>query len=153
VTKIVASLAVREAILADASAIAVLITELGYPTTPAEMRGRLSGLLEDPGYVTFVAELDGSLVGVSGGAISRYFEKDGMYACLVALAVAAAHQGLGVGSALVDAVERWATAKGAVDIVVNSGSHRGEAHLFYKRQGYRITGVRLVKPLEAERSG
>jgi GNAT superfamily N-acetyltransferase len=149
VRKIAAGFSVREAILADAPAISSLVTELGYPTTPAQMRERLTGLLGDPHYVTFVAELDDSLLGLAGGGLSRYFEKDGACARLVVLVVSAAHQALGVGSALVGAFEQWATAKGAVDVVVNSGSQRVEAHRFYERRGYRITGVRLVKPIGA----
>jgi GNAT superfamily N-acetyltransferase len=144
------SVVVRDAALGDAAQIADLITQLGYPTTPDEMAQRLTGLLADLGYATFVSEHDSSIVGVAGGTLARYYEKNGLYARLVVLSVSSQSQGLGLGAALVGAVEDWAIARGAREIFVNSGNQRVDAHQFYASRGYRQTGVRLVKELEVK---
>jgi GNAT superfamily N-acetyltransferase len=138
---------IREVSIEDAAAASTLVTELGYPTQPAEMRERLVGLLADPSYSAFVAESDGAPLGLAGGRVGRYFEKDGMYAQLVILVVAADAPERGIGSALLSAVEAWATSQGAKEITVNSGNHRDQAHRFYERRGFRGTGVRFIKAL------
>ena len=140
---------VREATLADAAALAALVTELGYPTRPVEMTERLDGLLADPNYAAFVAERESALLGLGGASLGRYFEKNGLYARLVVLVVAEASRGLGVGEALVRAIERWARSRGARELFVNSGNQRQGAHRFYERCGFQITGIRLVKGLKA----
>lgn len=141
---------VRAAAIGDAEQVSQLITELGYPTTLEAMRERLSRILSDPNYATFVADKDGDVVGVAGATLSWYYEKDGMYSRLAVLAVSATARGLGIGGQLVQATEAWTTAKGVREVFVNSGLHRGDAHRFYERCGYSRTGFRFVKQLNAE---
>lgn len=140
---------VRRARMDDATAAAALVTSLGYPTTPAEMTERFVHLLVDPIYVALVAEDDGQVIGLSGGRVSRYFEKNGLYAQIVILVVADSAHNKGAGTALVEAVEQWAREQNALDIVVNSGVHRNEAHRFYERRGFERTGFRFRKSLAA----
>lgn len=139
---------IRPAVVGDAEHIGELISELGYPTTTAAMSKRLLDLLSDPSYVTLVADVDGHVIGVAGGALGRYYEKDGIYSCLAVLAVASTARGRGVGSRLVEAIERWSANKGAREVVVNSGLHRADAHDFYQRRGYSRTGFRFIKSLD-----
>lgn len=138
---------IRDATAADAQGLATLMTALGYPTTEQQMAHRLAGILPQPEYATFVAESDGTTVGAAGAMIGRFYEKDGIYARLTVLVVDSANRSHGVGAALVRAVERWATAQGATEVVVNSSNHRADAHRFYERAGYDATGVRFVKRL------
>ena len=140
---------IREATLEDARQMANLVTALGYPTNAGDMRERLEGLLADPVYVTFVAELAGGLVGMAGACMARFYEKNGAYARLVALVVSEDSHGKGVGAALVRAVERWANQRGAAEIFLNSGVQREGARRFYEKLGYRVTGVRFSKELPA----
>ncbi len=135
--------------MGDAEQVSQLITELGYPTTLEAMRERLSRILTDPNYATFVADRDGDVVGVAGATLSWYYEKDGMYSRLAVLAVSSTARGLGIGGQLVQAIEAWTTAKGVREVFVNSGLHRGDAHRFYERCGYSRTGFRFVKQLNA----
>jgi GNAT superfamily N-acetyltransferase len=51
--------------------------------------------------------------------------------------VDAAQRGLGVGRALVDAVESWARTRGLDRVVVRSNVVRLESHPFYERIGYK----------------
>jgi len=138
---------IRSLTMEDADGASLLVTELGYLTHKEEMSGRLAGLLSDPCYAAFVAERGGSLVGLAGGRIGRYFEENGLYAQLVVFVVTASAHRTGVGTALLHAVEHWATAKGAREIIVNSGNHRDDAHLFYEARGFRATGLRFKKSL------
>lgn len=143
-----AGLGIRDAVIGDAEQVAKLITELGYPTPFEAMRDRLTMILADPNYATFVADTGGDVVGVAGATLSRYYEKDGLYSRLVVLVVSSTARGLGIGGQLVQAVERWSTTKGAREVVVNSGLHRGEAHHFYEGCGYARTGFRFVKQMD-----
>jgi GNAT superfamily N-acetyltransferase len=138
---------IRDAVIRDAGTIAELLTELGYPTSPESMAERLGPILTDPRHATLVAVRDGTIVGVAGATVGRYYEKDGFYAQLVVLAVSSTARGQGIGRQLVQAAERWAASHGARDVVVNSGMHRGDAHRFYEGCGYARTGFRFVKQL------
>lgn len=142
-----ASVGIRDAVIGDAAEVGKLITELGYPTAFEAMRDRLMFILADPRYATLVADSDSNVVGVGGATLDRYYEKDGLYARLVVLAVSSTARGLGIGGQLVQALEGWGASKGAREMFVNSGLHRGEAHRFYERCGYSRTGFRFAKPL------
>jgi GNAT superfamily N-acetyltransferase len=148
-----ADLGIRDAVIRDAEEVSTLISELGYPTTSEAMRDRLSMILTDPSYATFVADRDGCVVGVAGVTLSRYYEKDGLYSRLTVLAVSSTARGLGIGAQLVQAIESWSTARGAREVFVNSAFHRGDAHRFYERCGYSRTGFRFAKPLTADAEG
>lgn len=143
-----ASEPIRSATVDDAEPVGKLITELGYPTTTAEMTDRLAAILNDPSYVTLVAVQDANVLGVAGARLGRYYEKDGIYSQLVVLAVSSTARGLGIGRQLVEAIERWSAGKGTREVFVNSGFHRGDAHRFYERCGYSRTGFRFVKRLD-----
>jgi GNAT superfamily N-acetyltransferase len=138
---------IRNACLDDSSAIARLISQLGYPTSSDEMKGRLAGILSDSDYETLIAEVRKDAVGVIGVGVSRYYERDGVYGRLLALVVDESWRGQGVGACLVAQAERWLKERGVTSVVVNSGKHRDAAHRFYRQLGYEETGVRLVKSL------
>jgi len=139
---------VRAAALADARAIAGLVTALGYPTNASDMKSRLALIFADPDYATFVAELDGAVVGMVGACAARFYEKEGNYVRLVALVTAEESSGRGVGAALVREVEAWARGRDAREVFINSGIQRESARGFYDRLGYKVTGVRFSKELE-----
>lgn len=141
---------IRYLVIGDAEPVAQLITELGYPTTPEAMETRLESILTDSNYMTFVADVDGTVVGVAGAVLDRYYEKDGIYSRLAVLVVSSTAHGTGIGGQLVKAVERWSASKGAREVIVNSSLHRAEAHGFYERRGYSRTGYRFVKPLKVD---
>ena len=138
---------VRSAVVADAERVSLLITELGYPTNDEAMRNRLAVILGDPDYATFVAESGTNVIGVAGGSLDWYYEKDGRYSRILVLAVSSSARGIGIGSQLVSAIEQWAGSNGAREVFVNSGVQRKDAHRFYERCGYSRTGFRFVKRL------
>jgi GNAT superfamily N-acetyltransferase len=138
---------IRDAKQADASFIAELISQLGYPTLESEMTNRLARVRVDSNYRTLVAEVGTAVVGVAGVGLAPFYEHDGTYGRLLVLAVDDKHRRHGVGRMLVRAAEDWAAEQGAVAMVVNSGYRRHYAHRFYERAGYKSTGVRFVKAL------
>ena len=136
---------IRPAVLDDAAAIAVLLTELGYPTDAGSMRRRLEALFVEPEHASFVADGPNGVVGVAGVRLERGFELDGQYARLLVLVVGEGHRDRGVGAQLLAAVEAWAVERRASLVTLTSASRRVDAHRFYVRHGYGQTGVRLVK--------
>lgn len=140
-------LIIREASPGDVTALAGLMTDLGYPCTPERMRDRFGRLSAHPAYHTLVAEHESSVVGMAGLETGLYHEVDGGYARISAFVVASGYRRRGVGGALIRAAERPAREAGADYVFLNSGKHRPDAHSFYEESGYEITGYRFSKVL------
>lgn len=131
----------------DAPAIALLMTELGYPAESNEIPARLEALETDQSSSVWIAELDGQVVGIGTGRLFSAINQNAPVAWLTALVVAERARGKGVGRRLVAVAEDWARRHGASRLALTSALHRQEAHEFYKRLGYDHTGVRLAKKL------
>src|SRR5258708_25432825 len=132
-------LEMRLARMADASALARLMGQLGYPTGALEMKARLTGLLAHGDYQTLVAEFNRHIVGMIGVHLGRYYQKNGVYWQIVALIVEQAHLGQHIGSSLVAEGERWLKTRGVQTNIVNSGTHRQDAPLSYDPRRYQPT--------------
>ena len=129
---------VRAAREHDAQQLAELCTQLGYESTPDQVRNRLRIIEQDSSRAIFVIELD-------GGKIAGFIDLD--VRCLAIKDVAAevcglviSHdsRGLGLGRVLLQKAEEWAAAKGATEVSVRSNVIRLEAHEFYRRCGYEV---------------
>lgn len=127
---------VREAQSADFEQIYIINRDdLGYDYPPEKTERKLAALINSHSDRVFVA--------VSGETVIGYVhasDYDVIYADhmkdIMGIAVASEFRGMGVGAALLRAVEEWAKASGAAGIRVNSGSSRTGAHEFYRRCGY-----------------
>jgi GNAT superfamily N-acetyltransferase len=137
----------RSAGVADSASIADLVTQLGYPTTAAEMEQRLRRMLAHPDYVMIVAESSGELIALVGAYIGLAIEFDEPYGRLTGLVVRDRWRGLGVGKQLMEHIEALLRERGATMITLTSGNHRTDAHRFYRNLAYDATGVRFVKSL------
>jgi GNAT superfamily N-acetyltransferase len=126
---------IRPALAADASAIARLATELGYPTSAEQIGARLDALLPSESHFIAVAEIDSGVVGWVA-AEDRMLLESGRRAELVGLVVAANTRRSGVGKALVREAESWARQRGLATIGVRSNVVRLESHPFYESLGY-----------------
>ncbi|CAM4480371.1 GNAT family N-acetyltransferase [Paenibacillus tarimensis] len=133
----------------DLEALTALMADLGYPTNTASMEHRMKLIQSNPTNVTFVAEVQGNVVGMIGVREVYYYEEDGTAAQISALVTKQEHQGKGIGKALVRYVESWALEKGIQVLTLTSGikEERVKAHEFYKAIGFEITGYRFVKKL------
>ena len=136
---------IREAVTADAPALARLLGDLGYPVDGDAVVQRMERLGDDR---LVVAEIDGAVVGFAQLHVSPAIEYDGDAAKLAALVVDADHRGVGVGRALVEAVEAEARARGCVLLFVTTAERRADAHAFYERVGLEYTGRRYAKRLD-----
>lgn len=140
---------IRKADAADISALAVLMEELGYPTSVENMKKRFAYIDAHSDYCTLVASYKGKIVGMAGLVKSFYYEKDGCYVRITALIVDSDYHNIGIGTKLVEASEKWARSKGASVLALNSGNRteRLKAHSFYRRTGFAETSIGFVKEL------
>ena len=138
---------IRGAVISDAEGLSQLVSELGYPTAPDQMRTRLEAILGDPAYSTFVALVDGRLAGFVGLVVRPSYEADGLYGQIMALVVSSTHRRHGIGQQLVASVERLLVRRGVHIVIVNTANHRADAHAFYEKNGYAFTGRRYRKSL------
>jgi ribosomal protein S18 acetylase RimI-like enzyme len=141
------TVSVRDARPDDASAIAELLGELGYPTDAGRFERRLERIEHDPSSRLFVATVNDRLAGLAGFHALPLVEHDEPGCQLTALVVGKAYRRAGVGTELVRAVEREAVARGGVRVLVNTARHREHAHAFYERLGFEATGLRFIKSL------
>jgi len=127
---------VRPASSADAEGLADLCRQLGYPSTAAQVRDRLS-LLADPERTLLVAEAEGGLVGFIDVHVQRVVEED-PYAEVGGLVVRAGHRGKGLGGSLVAAAADWGRERGLAIMWIRANLARQGAHDFYPAIGCRL---------------
>lgn len=84
---------------------------------------------------TFIAVVDG----VDSGVVRGAPQADNT-AHLISLWVSPNARGMGIGSALIDTVVDWASAKGYVKLILEVGNHNAEAIALYTRKGFKPTG-------------
>jgi GNAT superfamily N-acetyltransferase len=121
----------------DAAALARLCSELGYPTSEAQMSERLLrlGTLD---HGLFVAEdPGGGLLGVVDIHERRVLEED-PFAELIALIVTRESQGEGIGSELVAEAVRWARSHRLPKVWVRVSVWREGTPEFYQSLGFRL---------------
>ena len=139
---------IRPAVASDAPILSELLTQLGYPCSPAEIPARLDAFARFPQAVALVATNGyGEVVGLITSHIVSSIHDNDPVAWLTTLVVLEDARGAGVGSALVKHIEEWASRKGATRLSVTSAMHREETHAFYEKRDYQRTGVRFGKRL------
>jgi GNAT superfamily N-acetyltransferase len=133
---------IREATIDDAAALALLATQLGYPSQPEGALRRLTAL--DPGNnAVLVAEHGTQVVGFIHVLIkpSVLVERS---AEIGALVVEQRWRGKGIGAALLRAAEDWATSQDCSCLCVRTNVVRKGAHAFYRRAGYERSKTSFV---------
>lgn len=140
---------IRRARPSDAAELAALATELGYPSTGAEVARRLPLLLESPEHLVLVAAgADDRAIGWLHATIRRGLTSEA-YVEVAGLVVAAERRGSGIGAELLAEAEKWARQVGACEVRVRSNVARQRTHGFYLRAGYTLakTSHGFVKEL------
>lgn len=135
---------VRAAVPEDASAVASLLDELGYPAEPPAVATRMARLSSSSDGV-LVVDSGGAPVAVATIHLIPLFHRDASVARITAFVVASHVRRRGVGSALIQACEAWGSARGAERAEVTSSDTRERAHSFYMRQGFEREGLRFTK--------
>lgn len=122
----------------DAPVIATLAGQLGYPSTPDEIRSRMRDILARDDHAVLVLEDEDVVIGWIHVCAVQRIESDPC-AEIGGLVVAEAERDRGFGAALVAAAEAWAVARGFTTLRVRSNVVREAAHRFYERHGYTCT--------------
>ena len=145
-----ASFTIRVARTADAGEIAQLTTQLGYDLTEEAAAGRLSRILERTDQQFFVADLSGRAIGWVHVVFVEYVDAEA-FVLIGGLVVDRIHRRLGVGRALMDRAENWASERGCSMVRLTSSATRTAAHQFYESLGYTNikTQYSFMKPLDA----
>ncbi len=138
---------IRDAKLTDAPTLAALMCELGYKTTPAEMRRRLRSILDDVNYRTLVAEVDGKVCGMIGTLAYASYEHNDPSGRILALVTLANARRRGIGRALIASAEKAFAQKAVTRVSLDTRLTRKDAHKFYESLGYERNGWRFVKQL------
>jgi len=143
---------IRPALNSDAEQLAALAGQLGYPCEPHEIRERLASMQAGGEHVVFVAvDSRDKVSGWAHGYLRRLLIDD-LHVELGGIVVDEARRGLGIGSALLEAVEAWSRDRGARSVFLRSNVIREEAHHFYEGLGYvrtktQHTFVKHIAPL------
>jgi GNAT superfamily N-acetyltransferase len=119
----------------DATPLAVLAGQLGYPSTNGQLAHRLAEILSRPDQAVFVAEVAGQIGGWVHVFACPTVESD-IYAEIGGLVVEQEQRGQGVGKALMGRAEDWARERGIHEMRLRSNIIRKEAHQFYEGIGY-----------------
>ena len=140
--------AIRRAVIEDAPALAELSGELGYPAEPDEIARRLASLPPDDD--VWVATVEGAVVGWIHCSLRRSLVVEPGIEILGNV-VGERWQGRGMGRALMAQAERSAAERGVSVVRLRSGSHRDDAHAFYRAVGYREQKTQRVFVREIDR--
>jgi len=127
---------IRRATIKDASRLAELSGQLGYPATEAQIRQRLRSIQPASQNAVLVAEVkNAGVIGWLHVSKEPLLETE-MRAEVNGLVVAEEHRSLGAGALLLAASEAWARKHGCKSMSVRSNVIRERAHQFYERKGY-----------------
>lgn len=128
---------IRPATLADASQIADLSAELGYPASHEQILNRLERVDSRSDHAVFVIEVpDGSIVGWVH-AYLRWLLISGLSAEIGGIVIRETYRRRGLGRKLLQHIEKWADSHGCETVALYSGMQRDTAHLFYPSTGYK----------------
>jgi GNAT superfamily N-acetyltransferase len=144
-----ATLTIREASPADAGDIARLLLQLGYPTPPETVAGRLASLARRGDTRILVAEAGAGAVGFLSLTRMEILPYAAPLARITALCVDESSRCAGIGGALEGAAAEIARGWSCEKLEVTSNRRRVRAHGFYGRLGYEETHRFFVKRLRS----
>jgi GNAT superfamily N-acetyltransferase len=130
--------AIREMTSEDATVVAALTSQLGYPSSDVDIKRRFDLIkgLSDARLIV-ACEINGDVVGWIHVQALSALEAD-LRAEIWGLVVAEAVRGSGAGRLLVEAAESWAVERGLDIMGVRSNVIRRDAHAFYEHLGYEV---------------
>jgi len=142
-------ISIRPAEPRDASGIALLISQMGYPATADDVHRRLRIFAD--GRSDVLVALDGNrdqaVVALVSCSLAPSILDAAPTARITALMVSRDHRRSGIGRQLLDRVEDWAHNRGCDRIHVVAGKRRvKDSHPFYTNVGFESdTGTLFIK--------
>lgn len=135
---------IRRAKESDATELARLTSQLGYPVAESTLRLRVARMVGAEECCLLVAEgPDGRLAGWVHGYLCQLLESD--YRVEIGgLIVDENCRRNGHGRRLVQAIEDWARERGAMELSVRCREERVDAHRFYESLLFRHTKTQRV---------
>ena len=141
------NLTVRATSVDDADSVAPLMRDLGYEISAKILEARLDLYSNSDDCRALVAVIGSGPVGLISGHLIPAIHESGNIGRITALVVAEDYRTMGVGTALMRALEDWFAARGCLRCEVTSGEHRDVAHRFYLSRGYAPSTSRFLKIL------
>lgn len=138
---------IRKISFNDAPKACQLLEELtGTPFSLKDMVNRMEMIRNSSIDELFVCEVEKEPVGLLGFRIRESVEEVSRYGEVSLVVINSSNRQAGIGRFMMDYAEKLAKEKGCKGTWLVSGFQREEeAHLFYKKLGYEITGYRFVK--------
>jgi GNAT superfamily N-acetyltransferase len=140
---------IRRAVRADLPELLRLIAQLAAPGAPTADQTRIdetwARIAETPWYQVWIAEAGGRVVGTYSLLVIPLLAHGCAPAALVEdVVVDEAMRGIGVGAAMMRHAMERAREAGAYKLALSSNRRRIEAHVFYRRLGFKDHGVSLL---------
>ena len=132
---------VRDAVLADADALAALGVQLGYECTPESMASRLQMLPGSQSVV--VAQAGAQVVGWIQFGVGLAIESS-PFVEISGLVIDAGHRRQGIGRRLLNSARDWAVARDIDTLRVRSNDQRTDTHAFYLKRGFTLLKAQKV---------
>ena len=137
---------VRPATENDATAISILLDELGYSLADTHIKKNIALSSLSSSDTVLVAEAASSvIIGVISFHVIPLFHVVGNLGRITSLVVSSQWQRHGVGGELVQAAEEFGWSQGCLRVEVTSGDQREGAHRFYLSLGYESDERRFIK--------
>ncbi|MFA9274288.1 MAG: GNAT family N-acetyltransferase [Candidatus Aquirickettsiella gammari] len=140
-------LTIRPAISEDSAALSRLLTELGHPTSDADLLQRWPAWVEQGNHALVAVQSDGGLHGLITLHSMIVLHRPRPVGRVTSLVVDCTLRGQGIGRALMAAAESHFLQAGCGLVEITSHQRLVDAHAFYQQLGYARTGIRLAKEL------
>src|SRR5215207_7527517 len=128
---------VRAYVAEDAEAVAGLLSEMGYATSPQLADQYATRFTALPSAALLVAADDEAVIGLIAMCLVPRLDDECVSCRITDLVVARSHRRQGVGTRLMRVARAWARARGAKRMDLSTGTWRSEANAFYERLGFQ----------------
>ncbi len=133
----------------DASRVADLLHQLGYPVSEADAAVRIA-LYSQSSYQLLIAKIDDITVGFIALHIYEVLHLPAPDGRITSLCIDEKVRRTGVGTALLTRAENFFREKGCYKIVLNSNLKRADTHQYYLNRGYQFTSKHFAKIIERQ---
>ena len=138
---------IRKAVVGDAEAVAMLLSQLGPPIQTELVRQQIETLSKTGCDRVLVAQREGVAVGVLSLHWTPLLHRDSLLGRITVLVVDEKARGQGIGRELVGEAERILSESGCSAVEVTSNLRRADAHEFYRGLGYEQPSAHFRRSL------